>query len=191
MSRAEIVKLFALISSLFPRETAFSKAGVDTINAWATMLADVPFSVVQAGLQAHVSTSPFPPSIADIRGWMVKMNHQIMDASEAWSIARKTISKWGVHAKQKARETTPPDVWAIIDRMGYEDMCMSENPDVIRGQFTRLWNAHAERMQEVERLPESVHKMFEVALKRGVFDNGQIEGAGSCDFGENGLFRLH
>lgn len=166
MTKHETVKFFALVKALYPRDTAFQNATAEMVNAWYAMLADVPFSVVQAGLQAHVSTSPFPPSIAEIKGWAAKFNHQSMDASEAWGIARKAISKWGVYAKAKARETTPPDVWAIMDRMGYEDMCMSENPDVIRGQFTRLWDAHAKRAQEVERLPENVRKMLAAAPVR-------------------------
>ena len=163
MTKHDTVKLFALIKALYPRDTAFQNATPEMVNAWSVLLADVPFSVAQAGLQAHVSTSPFPPSIAEIKCWAAKFNHQIMDASEAWGIARKAISKWGVHAKAKARETTPPDVWAVIDRMGWEDMCMSDNPDVIRGQFCRLWDAYAKRAQEVERLPENVRKMLAAA----------------------------
>lgn len=174
MTKHDTVKLFALIKALYPRDTAFQNATPEMVNAWSAMLADVPFSVAQAGLQAHVSTSPFPPSIAEIKGWAAKFNHQIMDASEAWGIARKAISKWGVHAKAKARETTPPDVWAVINRMGWEDMCMSDNPDVIRGQFCRLWDAYAKRAQEVERLPENVRKMLDAAPV-GLLNEAQAE----------------
>lgn len=156
MNKAEIVKLFALISALYPREAAFAKATREMVNAWAMMLEDVPFDTAQTGLQAHVATSPFPPSVAEIKGWAVKLSERYIDASEAWGIARKTISKWGVHARQKARENTPPEVWTIMDRMGYEDMCMSEAPDVIRGQFTRLWDARIKRQQEADRLPPAV-----------------------------------
>ena len=163
MTKSETVKLFVLIANLYPRDTAFRNATAEMVAAWSAMLADVPFTTAQACLQAHVATSPFPPSIAEIKAWAAKFDHQFMDASEAWGIARKAISKWGVHAKAKARATTPADVWAVMDRMGYEDMCLSENPDVIRGQFTRLWEAHSKRAQEVERLPESVKKMLSAA----------------------------
>lgn len=156
MNKPETAKLFALISSLYPREAAFANATRDMVNAWALMLEDVPFSVAQAGLQAHVSTSQFPPSIAEIKGWTVKMSKNYMDASEAWGLARKAISKWGIHNKAKAKENLPADVFAIMDRMGYEDMCMSETPDVIRGQFTRLWDARQKQQQEMDRLPPAV-----------------------------------
>lgn len=156
MNKLETTKLFALISSLYPREAAFANASRDMINAWALMLEDVPFSVAQTGLQAHVSTSPFPPSIAEIKGWSVKLNKQYMDASEAWGIARKAISEYGYKNKLKAKANTPADVWAVMERMGYEDMCLSENPDVIRGQFTRLWESRSKQQQEMDRLPPAV-----------------------------------
>ena len=173
MNKLETTKLFALISSLYPREAAFANASRDTINAWTLMLEDVPFSVAQAGLQAHVSTSPFPPSIAEIKGWAARLDKQYMDASQAWGIARKAISKYGYHNKIKAKENTPTDVWTVMERMGYEDMCLSENPDVIRGQFTRLWDARLKQQHETDRLPPAVRNTI-AQLKSGMMLEGGI-----------------
>lgn len=171
MNKLETTKLFALISSLYPREAAFANASRDTINAWTLILEDVPFSVAQAGLQAHVSTSPFPPSIAEIKGWAAKLDKHYMDAGEAWGIARKAVSKYGFYNKLKAKENTPADVWAVMERMGYEDMCMSENPDVTRGQFCRMWDARSKQQQELDKLPPTVRNAI-----AGAMSNFLLEG---------------
>ena len=67
MLRSETVKMFALIKSLFPRDEAFKNATPDMVNAWTDMLHDIPFDAACAAIKAAVSTSPFPPSIAEIR----------------------------------------------------------------------------------------------------------------------------
>lgn len=167
MTKAETAKFFAMISALYPRDEAFANATPEIISVWAAMLADVPFSVAQAGLQAHACTSPFPPAVSDIKGWLVKFQDDYMDASEAWGLARKAISKYGFYNKTRAKEHLPPEVFAVMERMGYEDMCLSENPDVIRGQFVRLYEANRNRKKEIAQLPPQIREQF-MSLQSGM-----------------------
>ena len=48
----------------------------------------------------------------------------------------------------EAKRNVPPEVWALMQHFGYRDMFMSENPDVLRGQFMRAWNSHDEEAKE-------------------------------------------
>ena len=48
----------------------------------------------------------------------------------------------------EAKRHVPPEVWALMQHFGYRDMFMSENPDVLRGQFMRAWNSHDEEAKE-------------------------------------------
>ena len=41
------------------------------------------------------------------------------------------------------------EVWGILKRMGYKDVCNSENPDVCRGQFMRAWTSHDQEALEL------------------------------------------
>lgn len=176
MTKKETVALFALISSLFPRDDKFAKADKMMIMAWQEMLEDIPFEVAKAAVKATVATSQFPPSIKDIRDYSTRMNgKRRMTAEEAWGIASEMMrtysarlvpiegfiheeeptAKFGEPVKVRkpgleyeAKRYCPPDVWELMEHMGYADMCASENPDVIRGQFMRAWDSHAREEYE-------------------------------------------
>ena len=176
MTKKETVALFALISSLFPRDDKFAKADKMMIMAWQEMLEDIPFEVAKAAVKATVATSQFPPSIKDIRDYSTRMNgKRRMTAEEAWGIAsemmrtysarlvpikgfvreEEPVAKFGEPVKirksgleYEAKRHCPPEVWELMAHMGYADMCASENPDVVRGQFMRAWDSHAREEYE-------------------------------------------
>lgn len=170
MTKKETAAMFALISALYPRDEKFAKADKEAILAWHEMLEDIPFDVAKAAIKASVATSPFPPQICDIREYATRMTGQRrMTADEAWGIAAEVIRtyssrtvpiegfaqkkyefvKFGEPVKAtpsgleyEAKRHCPKEVWEILERMGYADVCASENPDVVRGQFMRAWSNH-------------------------------------------------
>ena len=177
MTQNETVQLFALISTLFPRETAFKNATRDTVRAWAEMLQDIPFDHAKAAMKAAVATSPFPPSIAEIRDYATRLNGpRRLTADEAWGIASDLIRNYGTRTVPKAgyadreyefvrfgepvrirqsgleyeaKRHCPEDVWALLQRMGWKDICESDNLDVVRGQFVKAWSSHDVEAKEV------------------------------------------
>lgn len=182
MLRSETVKMFALIKSLFPRDEAFKNATPDMVNAWTDMLQDIPFDAACAAIKAAVSTSPFPPSIAEIRDYATRLNApRRLTAEEAWGLAQDAMRTYGLNTVKKegfeekpvaescyeyggrtyktvtyqptgleyeAKRHVPPEVWDLMKHFGYRDMYLSENPDVVRGQFMRAWNSHDEEAKE-------------------------------------------
>lgn len=196
MTKPETVALFALISTLFPRESAFKNATKATVEAWAEMLQDIPFDHAKAAVKAAVATSPFPPSIAEIRDYATRLTGpRRLTAEEAWGIASECIRNYGTRTVPKdgyadkvyefvrfgepvrvrpsgleyeAKRHCPEDVWALLQRMGYRDICESDNPDVVRGQFIKAWSSHDTEAKEVRVIggvvPELVAAITETVL---------------------------
>ena len=176
MTKTETVQLFVIIKSLFPRDDAFRNATPDMVSAWTEMLADIPFDHAKAAVKAAVATSPFPPSIAEIRDYATRITApKRMSADEAWGIASECIRKYGLQTRRiapdaevvtvvrvgepvrvrpsgreyEAKFHCPPEVWDMLKRMGYADIVRSESPDVVRGQFMKAWASHdAEKKEE-------------------------------------------
>lgn len=177
MTKKETVALFGLIAALFPRDQKFAHPDAAMRDAWAEMLEDIPFENAKAAIKAAVATSPFPPSIAEIRDYATRLNGpRRLTAEEAWGIAADVIRTYGnrtvrvvgfVPTEEKlarfgepvrirpsgleyeAKRHCPPDVWGLLERMGYPDLCESDAPDVIRGQFMRAWASHDQEAREV------------------------------------------
>ena len=175
MTKSETVKLFVIIKSLFPRDDAFKNATPDMVSAWTEMLADIPFDHAKAAVKAAVATSPFPPSIAEIRDYATRLTApKRLTADEAWGIASECIRKYGLQTRRTSPETEvvtvvrfgdpvsinpsgreyeakfhcPPEVWKMLKHMGYADIVKSDNPDVVRGQFLKAWGAHDTEAKE-------------------------------------------
>ena len=183
MTKKETVALFGLIAALYPRDEKFTHPDATMRDAWAEMLEDIPFDHAKAAIKASVSTSPFPPSIAEIRDYATRLNGpRRLTAEEAWGIASDAIRTYGLNTVKKegfvekpvvessyeyggrtyrsvtstetgleyeAKRHVPEEVWKLMMHFGYKNMYMSENPDVLRGQFMRAWQSHDTEAKEV------------------------------------------
>jgi hypothetical protein len=122
MTKTETVKMFALIKSLFPRDEAFKNATMEHVDAWTEVLADIPFDAACAAIKATVSTSPFPPSIAEIRDYATRLNGpRRMTAEEAWGQACEVIRTYGTKTvlKEGAVEKPPEYTDVTVERRTY------------------------------------------------------------------------
>ena len=182
MNKAETVKLFTVISAMFPRDMKFAQADQLMIDMWQKMLADIPYDAAEKAITASVATSPFPPSISEIRDYATRLNGpRRLTAEEAWGLVKDAMRTYGLNTVKKegfeekpvaescyeyggrtyktvtfqptgleyeAKRHVPPEVWDLMKHFGYRDMYLSENPDVVRGQFMRAWNSHDEEAKE-------------------------------------------
>ncbi len=184
MTKKETVKLFGLISIAYPRDRAFSEADSASRDLWFDMLKDFDFQVVQAALRKHISLSEFPPSIAEIRKYATEMiSPPIMTAEEAWKVARDTMRKYGCSGAmnyttgmtgiERAKKNCDPTVWKVMEMMGYRDMCLSENTDVIRGQFMKIWNNMSQRESEYRITNPVVGELAAKISEKLLLDGGE------------------
>ena len=203
MTKKEVVALFGLIAALFPKDTAFVKADATMRDAWAEMLGDIPFDHAKAAVKAAVATSPFPPSIAEIRDYATRLTTpKRLTADEAWGIAQDVIRTYGTRTVLKegceekppeysdatvdvityrcvkrqpsvreyeAKRHCPPEVWEMLERLGYADCVRSDNPDVVRGQFMKYWAGH-----DTEKREERVLGIVPEILKAITGDNWML-----------------
>jgi hypothetical protein len=150
VTKSEIAKLFGLIASLYPRDNAFVSASDATVIAWYKILADMPYDLAESALQRHASLSPFPPSIAEIRSGAIK---PALPPDVAYGLVMDAIKQHGYYHAKAAKESLPPEVWAVVERMGWESLCMSETPEVGRGQFLKLTRFNPNEIRNALRYP--------------------------------------
>lgn len=130
MTKKETVALFALIAALFPRDEHFANPDVQMRDAWAEMLEDIPFDAAKAAIKAAVSTSPFPPSIAEIRDYATRLNGpRRMTAEEAWGHACEVMRTYGTRVvlKEGATEKPPEYTDVTVERHVYRCVAPQQN----------------------------------------------------------------
>ena len=174
MTFEETMALLYLAKKLFPRDKSMggsTREMAEIGEAWTELLQDIPFELGKAAVAAHAASSPYAPAVSEIRAYARKLTEPPrLSADEAWAVALGTIRRYGCSPvrdvatgkfpHERARENTPPQVWRVMELMGYRSMCMSENIDVLRAQFIRAWERQEQVRQEREQLlpflPEAV-----------------------------------
>lgn len=166
MTFEETLALLYLAKRLFPRDKSLGKDPREMSEigeAWSEMLKDIPFGVGKSAVGAHAASSPYAPAISEIRAYARKLTHpREMTGEEAYAIAMKTIRRFGSapykdfatgkYPYERARENTPPEVWRVMELLGYRNMCMSENRELLRSQFLQTWDKLDREQREQEAL---------------------------------------
>ncbi len=162
MNVKETLAMLCIARTLYPRDKSLDKSESELMNiakTWAEMLKDIPFELGKAAVAAHAAGSPYAPAISEIRAYARKMTEpQPLSADEAWALARQAMTRFGCgpyknfttgkYPREEARDSLPPEVWRIMDMMGYTYMCRSEQPETIRKQFIESWERQQKRREE-------------------------------------------
>lgn len=159
MTQKETAKLFAFIAMIFPRDTTFLNAAPQIRDVWQQMLCDIPYDTAEASVQAHASSSPFPPSIAEIRKYSVELKCPLLSADEAYKLASDARRKYGWCDAQNGMDSLPESVRATIRTYcnSFLEWCKTEEPQgVERSQFMKIYEAMKDRKQKEAALPPGV-----------------------------------
>jgi len=73
-------------------------------------------------------------------------------------MVNKAISHFGYTRPREAFESLPEPVARCAERMGWRDLCLSEEQDVIRGQFRKAYETQMNRERQDALVPVSVRE---------------------------------
>ena len=175
MTYKETAMLLCLCRTLYPRDRSFDRGPTEMreiTESWTHMLQDIPFGLARAAVSAHVANCPYAPAISEIRAYARKFAEpEAISAEEAWSLAIRAVRRYGMGPKnyttgkfpyEMARDSVPPEVWRTMELLGFQDMCLSENRDVLRAQFLKTYERQRQLREERQALlpflPEGVRK---------------------------------
>jgi len=159
MKHDEIKTLVAMTLANFPnmQERHMSP----TVALWQQMLSDIPFNVAKAALIKVLATARFWPTAGEIREASVQLTSpNILSAPEAWAQVIKAIRyDW------RSDELDPVVRKAIEGFGGLNGIGYSENIDVVRGQFLKVYDQYAARERETALVPASVRELIGETVK--------------------------
>ena len=155
MKKTETVQLLAVINAAFPN-MQITEAMVDL---WHELLGDIDFNLAKAAVKKLLLESPYPPTIADIRRQAMEIAtppEDRIDAAEAWGEVERAIRQYGYYREAEALASMSPRVAKVVKYLGWQEICLSEEPGVVRGQFLKMYTQVAEREQKERLLPAAL-----------------------------------
>ncbi|MDF1507644.1 replicative helicase loader/inhibitor [Robertmurraya sp. DFI.2.37] len=160
MNRKEIINLLGIATANFPNMQ--NKEMTPTAILWEKSLSDLSYEVAEKAVIKVLSTSRFFPTIADIREAAAQITQpRTLDAMEAWGLIGQAIRKYGFYRQKEAMESLPEDVREMVKRFTWRELCLSEEPEILRAQFRKAWEIQSKRATELKALPIDIRNLIE------------------------------
>lgn len=157
MTKREFSQLSIGLKAAYPR---FQMLTTDEeMTFWYTMLQDIDYKVAENAALEHISTNPFPPSIAEIRKLCTDRTQEtLLSFDEAWGVVQNAISNYGADNPLGAYSTMDELTLSVVKNLGWTNICHSENQSADRANFREAYLERARKRQNNMQLPEFVAK---------------------------------
>lgn len=181
MTREETIKIIGIITTAYPNFDRFrdEKHIRSMVAIWADMFSEDDAGIVALSVKEHISTSKWPPSIAEIREIMTRItNPDIIPPDEAWEIVSKYLYTEGEHNHSDIYKALPRTIAEAVESIGYGHLYTmhvayargrSSNAGLDRVAFMQAYEDKVERQRRKAMLPESLRQKIE-AVSAGLDD---------------------
>jgi hypothetical protein len=133
----------------------------DSLNVWYGLLQDLPYDVCNVAIQKYMMTEKEVPKIADIRN----MCAEIMAGekplwSDGWEEVLRAIREYGSWNEAKALESMSEITRQTVRRMGFINICRSEEISVERANFRMIFEQIANKEHEKAKIPLQIRQLI-------------------------------
>lgn len=165
MVEKDVLELLTLIEAEFPRhlkgQTEEQKAL--KLALWKKIFENDDKKHVDMAIHKILSTSEFPPTIAEIRKAMVEVKEgESNTAGEAWGEVQRAIRNYGYMQEAKALNSMSPETARAVKCIGWATLCLSEEQMADRAHFLKIYAELKERTEREKALPNRLSE----AIKR-------------------------
>ena len=159
MNKQEFAIFASAIRTYYPKEKLLPNE--QAMALWYEQLKDIPFKVAEATLNKWVATNKWSPSIADIREQVAEVTQApIKDWGEAWDDVQMSVRLYGSYEVKKAMESLDDITRQAVKRVGYLNICMSENIATERANFRMIYEQLANRKRQDAQLPPQLKQLL-------------------------------
>lgn len=155
MDKKEFATFVAALRTYYPRETILPNQ--QAAELWYMELQDLSYNVAMMALREHVHTSKWSPSISELRERAATIRDgETPDWGEAWATVQQAIRRKGMYRETEALESMDEITRATVERLGFQNLCLSENAVADRARFKDIYEQVAQRKKRENQLPESL-----------------------------------
>lgn len=167
MDKREFATFAAALKTYYQKENLLPNS--QAMELWYRQLQDIPYIVAEAALQKWVATHKWSPSIAEIRemAMTVTAGEKLL-WSDGWEQVQTAIRKYGSYNIPAAMEYFDDVTRQTVKRLGFRELCMSENPMQDRANFRDIFNMIAERKEKAQQLPASLTELIGEIQRKGI-----------------------
>ena len=121
------------------------------LDVWYALLHDLDYQILSKVLQQYMLTNKFKPIVAELREIYAELvSPATSDWSEGWEQVSKAIGHYGMYQEKAAMESFDEVTREVVKRLGFLNICLSENIVADRARFAEIYQAiHRRKRTEV------------------------------------------
>lgn len=174
MTEQEFEKIALALKAAYPNSNVLPDKYA--MKIWYKALADLDYQVVENAVWEHINTAVWPPKIAEIREKCAdRLCPMLTDWGEAWEEVQQAIRRYGSYREEEAAASLSRLTAVTVRRMGFRNLCQSENPVADRAHFQRIYENLILRERHQAQLPEFVREERERLIESNTPPVLQIE----------------
>ena len=153
--------LFAMaLKTYFPKDNLFPNK--QAVDLWYRVLGDIDYKTAELFLQKWVATNKWSPTIADIREGCANITSgEMPDWGKAWEQVEKAIRNYGMYRENEAYASMDEITEEVTRRLGFKEICTSENIQIDRANFRMIYEQVIERKKTDRQVTPSVKNLIE------------------------------
>lgn len=161
MTKKEFGTFIAAMRSFYPRETILPTK--QAIELWFNQLQDIPYEIACLALNQWAATNKWSPSVAEIReSAAIITQGEAKDWGSGWEQVKKAISNFGMYRVDEAVESIEDEIAKeTVKRIGFLNLCTSENPTAERANFRMIYEQLTERKRKEAQLPKALKELIQ------------------------------
>lgn len=156
MTEKEFAHWAMAAQGYYSTETKFLATN-EVMSLWYEQLKDLDYKVAEAALNKYVATNEWSPKISQIREIAASITiGNIADWGEAWHEVTTAIRRYGSYRAGDALDSLSPLTRKAVERLGYYQLCASENVAADRANFRMIYEQLQQREKQQAQLPEGL-----------------------------------
>lgn len=170
MTRDEFVKFISAIKAYYQGDDLFKTK--EAMELWYAELKDLDYQIAVGALRRHVQSSPYIPKISDVRQSVADIVTNDEGWSKGYADMMMAVRRFGYMQERLALDSMDPLTRETTRRIGWRQICESENPEVIRGQFRMIYDQVASTGRESVTLSDDVQQIGNEEIRKrlaGIF----------------------
>lgn len=142
------------LKAYYPKENILPSE--QAVQLWYMQLQDIDYNDATMFLNKWAATEKWSPSIADIRGGIADItNGTIEDWGKGWAQVEKAIRNFGSYRVEDAYNSMDEITREVTQRLGFLNICQSENIQTDRANFRMLYEQVAARVKQERQISPS------------------------------------
>ncbi|MGE5328091.1 MAG: replicative helicase loader/inhibitor [Deltaproteobacteria bacterium] len=167
MTKQDMTKIFAILATTYPQfEKLFENKDKlrFTVEIWHKSFNDIDFNIAEIAVQKLILESPYPPTIADLRKQISDITtpkNQALDPADGWGEVTAAIRNFGYYREEEAIKSLSPLTAKVVRYLNWREICLCEEPGIIRGQFMKMFEQIAKRDKQERLLPNDLKGLIQ------------------------------